>query len=283
MKKSKFKGKILENDQKKAVVVEEQKESEDINKRVSTKKGLAALIENVFRRTGDIAFIAFLVPIILICVFCLAVALTPGLVMLQAVGPHIAEYSLVVKSFFYAFTIALGFLAFIVTLIFIVPIMNYPIIPFVKPNRGAWFSVESMPWYYHNALTYLVRYTILDLITPSPLNVLFFKMMGMKVGKGVLINTSNVSDPCLIILEDYVTIGGSVYMMAHYGMKGFLIIDKLHIKKGAMVGLAAKLLGGVTIGEKAVVGPNIAVYPKTIIKPGEKYGVVGSSPTSSAV
>lgn len=257
-------------------------EYEDINQRSSTKTGLSALFENVFRKLGNLAFLLFLIPVIFVCVFCLAVALTPGLMLLQWIGPHIAEYSLLLKSFCYAFSVATGFLAFIVTLIFIVPIMNYPIIPFVKPNRGAWFSIESMPWYYHNALTYLVRYTILDLITPSPLNVLFFKMMGMKVGKGVLINTSNVSDPCLIILEDYVTIGGSVYMMAHYGMKGFLIIDKLHIKKGAMVGLAAKLLGGVTIGEKAVVGPNVAVYPKTVIKPGEKFGVVVTTTVPTA-
>lgn len=257
-------------------------EHEDINQRTSTKTGFGAVFENVFRRLGNFAFILFLIPVIFICVFCLAVSLTPGLILLQWIGPHIADYSLVLKSFCYAFSMAFGFLAFIVTLIFIVPIMNYPVIRFVKPYRGAWFSIESMPWYYHNALTYLVRYTILDLITPSPLNLLFFKMMGMKVGKGVLINTSNVSDPCLIILEDYVTVGGSVYMMAHYGMKGFLIIDKLHIKKGAMVGLAAKLLGGVTIGEKAVVGPNVAVYPKTIIKPGEKYGVPPSAPVQTA-
>ena len=89
-----------------------------------------------------------------------------------------------------------------------------------------------------------------------------------------MINTSNVSDPCLIELGDYVTIGGSVYMMAHYGMKGFLIIDRLVIKKGAMVGLGAKLLGGVTIGVKATVLPNVAVLPKTVIKDGEKFGMI---------
>ncbi|MGZ3788829.1 MAG: acyltransferase [Bacteriovorax sp.] len=254
-------------------------EYDDINARGSSKTGFSAALENVFRKFQTIGFLLCLIPILLVCVFCLAVALTPGLMLLQTVSPHIADYSLLLKSFCYGFVIATGFLGFIITLIFIVPVMNFPVIPFVKPYRGAWFSIESIPWYYHNALTYLVRYTILDLITPSPLNVLFFKMMGMKIGKGVLINTSNISDPCLIVLEDYVTIGGSVFMMAHYGMKGFLIIDKLHIKKGAMIGLAAKLLGGVTIGEKAVVGPNVAVLPKTIIKPGEKYGV----PVNTAV
>lgn len=257
-------------------------EHEDINQRSSSKKGIGALIENVFRKLGNFAFVLFLIPVIMVCVFCLAVSLTPGVALIQWITPHVSEYSLLIKSFFYALSLAFGFLAFIVTLIIIVPIMNFPVIPFVKPNRGAWFSIESMPWYYHNALTYLVRYTILDLITPSPLNLFFFKMMGMKVGKGVLINTSNISDPCLITLEDYVTVGGSVYMMAHYGMKGYLIIDKLHIKRGAMIGLAAKLLGGVSIGEKAVVAPNAVVYPKTVIKPGEKYGVPVATPVQTA-
>jgi hypothetical protein len=257
----------------KGLTLQNEIENDDINKRASTKTGFAAIFENAFRKLGNLAFLLFLIPIIGICLLCLGIALTPGVFFIQWVQPYISDFSILAKSFSYAICIASGFFAFIITLITVVPIFNLPILPFVKPYRGAWFSIESIPWYYHNALTYLVRYTILDLITPSPLNVLFFKMMGMKIGKGVLLNTSNISDPCLIVLEDYVTIGGSAYMMAHYGMKGFLIIDKLHIKKGAMVGLAAKLLGGVTIGEKAVVGPNVAVYPKTVIKAGEKFGI----------
>ncbi len=256
---------------------------DDVNAKQSTKKGFSAVLENIFRKFSTLGFLFFLVPVILVCVFCLAVSLTPGIALIEWIIPHVADYSLLLKSFCYGLGLAFGFLAFIITLIFIVPVMNFPVLPFVKAYRGAWFSIESIPWYYHNALTYLVRYTVLDLITPSPLNILFFRMMGMKIGKGVMINTSNVSDPCLIILEDYVTIGGSAYMMAHYGMKGFLIIDKLHIKKGAMVGLAAKLLGGVTIGEKAVVAPNVAVLPKTIIRPGEKYGVPVSTTASPSV
>ena len=79
--------------------------------------------------------------------------------------------------------------------------------------------------------------------------------MGMKIGKGVIINTSNISDPCLIELEDYSTIGGSVTMLGHYGQKGILVIGKVCIKKGAMVGLRASIFGDVIIGEHAVVAP----------------------------
>ena len=257
-------------------------EKVDINSTTSTKKGLAAIFENVFRRFQNLGFALFLLPIIAVFIFCIGVSLTPGIMLFQWAGEHIGDYHFILKAFCYGLCGGGAFIGFILTLIFIVPVMNLPCLPFVKPYRGAWFSIESMPWFYHNALTYLVRYTVLDFLTPSPLNILFFKMMGMKIGKGVMINSSNISDPCLIRLGDYVTIGGSAYMMAHYGMKGFLIIDKLHIKKGAMIGLSAKILGGVTIGEKAVVAPNVAVLPKTIIKDGEKFGIVTTNGSSSA-
>lgn len=257
-------------------------EKEDINSSNSTKKGLGALVENVFRKFQNLGFIFFLLPIIFVFIGCIGVALTPGFMLFQWAGPLVADYSIPLKALCYGLCAGGTFISFTLTIIFVVPLANLPCLPFVKAYRGAWFSIESVPWYYHNALTYLVRYTVLDFLTPSPLNILFFRMMGMKIGKGVMINSSNISDPCLIQLDDYVTIGGSAYMMAHYGMKGFLIIDKLHIKRGAMVGLCAKILGGVTIGEKAVVAPNTAVLPKTVIKDGEKFGVPVTN-NSSAV
>lgn len=256
----------------------------DINSSTSSKKGIMAFVENMFRRFQSLGFILFLIPIICVFIACIGAALTPGVMLFQWASNHIHDYPFVLKAFCYGLCGGGAFIGFILTLIFVVPIANLPCLPFVKAYRGAWFSLESVPWYYHNALTYLVRYTVLDFLTPSPLNILFFKMMGMKIGKGVMINSSNISDPCLIRLDDYVTIGGSAYMMAHYGMKGFLIIDKLHIKRGAMIGLSAKILGGVTIGEKAVVGPNVAVLPKTIIKDGEKFGVPSTpNPTNLSV
>ena len=245
----------------------------DINSSRSIKKGPMALLENLIRQFSTIAFILFLLPLVVLYVVILGFSITPAIYLFQQVNIWVEGYSLFVKSLCYGMCAGAGFISFILSLIFIVPLFNLPLLPFVRPYRGAWYSLESIPWYYHNALTYLVRYTILEFLTPSPLNILFFKMMGMKIGKNVVINTSNISDPCLIQLDDYVTIGGSAFMMAHYGMKGYLVIDKLHLKKGVMVGLGAKLLGGVTIEERATVLPNSAVLPKTTIGPGEKYGV----------
>lgn len=90
-------------------------------------------------------------------------------------------------------------------------------------------------------------------------------MMGMKIGKGGIINTSNISDPCLIEIGDNVTIGGSATLIAHYGMKGILIIDKLIIEDNVTVGLRASLFGNVVIKKNATIKPHEVVLPKSII------------------
>jgi hypothetical protein len=151
------------------------------------------------------------------------------------------------------------------TLIFVVPAINF-CLPKPKRGRMTWFSLSVIPWYYHNALTYLVRYTFLDFITPTPFNLMFFKMMGMKIGKGTMINTSNISDPCLIEIGDYVTIGGSATLIAHYGMKGFLVIDRLEIR--ARPPLAYELLSLVMLLSEKVrrLRPMMCYFLKLVLK-----------------
>lgn len=179
------------------------------------------------------------------------------------------------QAFFASASLGIGFFLGIFALLIIVPILNFPFLFLVKPYRGPWLSLESVAWYYHNALFYLVRYTVLDLITPSPISQVFFMAMGMKMGKGSMINTSNISDPCLIRLGDYVTVGGSVFMMAHYAQKGFVVIEPLVIGDKSTIGLNAILMGGVKIGKKVTVAPGATVLPKTVIADETKYGYEG--------
>lgn len=243
----------------------------DINEEKSKKSGFFGLFENIFRKFSTLGFLLCLSPIIILYILAISFSILPTILIYQTFKTHFINSSIIEFSLFISLTIGVGFILFILCLITIVPIFNFPFRFFVKPSRGAWFSVESLPWLYHNALTYLVRYTVLDFITPSPLNIYFFKMMGMKIGKGVMINSSNISDPCMIEIKDYSIVGGSAYLMAHYGMKGYLIKEPLVIHKGASIGLSAKILGGVTIGEKSTILPNSTVLPKTIVPDGAKY------------
>jgi hypothetical protein len=244
-----------------------------INDDRSKKSGLFGIVENMMRKIPNAGMLFVSVFILAMYVFCLGVALIPGTLIFLKVQSFTLDSPDFVKALGMAMSIGLGLFLFAFSLIFIVPLVNYPFIPFVRPYRGPWFSLESIPWYIHNALIYLVRYTILDLITPSPLSVIFYRMMGMKMGKGVMINTSNISDACLIELDDYVVIGGSASIMAHYGMKGYLIIDKLKIGRQSTIGLNAIIMGGVTIGENVTMAPGSVALPKTVISDGTKYGL----------
>lgn len=243
----------------------EKKERLDIHSTTSNRKGWLGFIESTFRKFQMVGFMLVMAPITLLYIFCMGLALTPGITLYNYVSEAAVNYHWLIKNACLGFSFAAGFAMYGFSLIFIVPAVN-KILPLkVKPQKSTWFSLSVIPWYYHNGLTYMVRYTFLDFITPTPLNKLFYQMMGMKIGKGTIINTSNISDPCLIEIGDYVTIGGSATLVAHYGMKGILIIEKLVIHDKAVIGMKASIFGDVVIGEGALVKPNEVVLPKSRI------------------
>lgn len=242
-----------------------EKEKLDVNSTKSSRSGLAGLMEGLLRKFRTASFMVTMAPIAVLYVFCMGVSLTPGVHLYNWMSEATIGSHSLVKSLSLGLSLAAGFFMYGFTLIFVVPLVNKLLPLKVKPMRDSWFSISVVPWYYHNALTYLVRYTFLEFITPTPFNKLFYQMMGMKVGKGSMINTTNISDPCLIEIGDYVTIGGSATLVAHYGMKGMLIIDRLVIHDNVTIGLRASLFGDVVVGRNVTVKAHEVVYPKTRI------------------
>jgi hypothetical protein len=244
---------------------------ETINDQKSSKKGAVGFIETSLRRFKSLAFFIALFPIALLYMLALSVAFMPTALIFSEIWGLLQNLNLFLKVLLLAVACSFSFITFVFTLIAVVPVLNKPFIPLVKPFRGAWFSLESIPWLYHNALFYLVRYTVLNLLIPSPISIWFLKAMGMKIGNNVVVNTGNISDPCLIEIDDYATIGGSVYIMAHYGMKGYLVVDRVKIGKASNIGLHSYIMAA-EIGESAMILPNTAVLPKTKIPAFAKFG-----------
>lgn len=245
----------------------------DVHSRKSDRIGFLGIFETIIRSFRGVAFLFAIAPMIFIYLLSFTLALTPGVSLTLWSYHFTADSSIISRALLCSFSIGLGYFIFGLSLLFLAPFFNKILFlnKFIKSNwRGSWFSLEALPWYYHNALTQMVRYTFLDFVTPTPLNVLFYKMMGMKVGKGVMINTSNISDPCLITLEDNVTIGGSATIFGHYAQGGFLILAPVVVRKGATVGLKASIMGDVIIGEKVTVKPHSVILPKARINKGDQ-------------
>ncbi len=242
---------------------------EDVLTTTSEKSGALGLAETLLRRFRTASFLIVLIPLVAVCAFCIGVSLAPALWIYHTVSEISLSWPTPIRFMALGCALSFGYLVYGLTLIFVVPLANFVIPLKVKEFRGPWFSLATVPWYIHNALTYMVRYTFLEFITPTPLNILFYRMMGMKIGKGVVINTTNISDPCMITVEDYVTIGGSATIFGHYGQKGYLVIAPVRIGKGANIGLKASIMGGADIGENAVLKPHACVLPKGRVRDGE--------------
>lgn len=241
----------------------------DLKSNKSNLGGVAGIAESLLRKFKGLAFILSMAPITLICIISFGLAISPSYFIVSSTYSFTADFGYFVQGVSTSMSIGLGFFVYGISLIFVVPFFNKIFFLNLKPWRGNWYSLQSLPWYYHNALVQIVRYTFLDLVTPTPLNILFYRMMGMKIGKGVMINTTNISDPCLITLEDNVTIGGSATLFGHYAQGGFLVIAPVIIKKGATVGLKASIMGDVIVGEKVTVKPHSILLPKTRLNKGD--------------
>lgn len=241
----------------------EKKSHEELGSGASDKKGIARFFENIFRKSNAIGYVVAMLPPAITYVICITLALTPGYIFLTETYAMVANSNILVQGLSMSLAFVMSYGAYTITLIFIVPFFNWLYPLKMKPFKGSWISLETLPWYYHNALTQLVRYTVLDFWQATPIIILFYRMMGMKIGKNCVINTTNISDPGLITLEDYVTIGGSATIFAHYAQAGYLVIAPTVIKRGATVGLKASIFGDTVIGEKVLVAPHEVVLPKS--------------------
>jgi F0F1-type ATP synthase membrane subunit c/vacuolar-type H+-ATPase subunit K len=244
---------------------DQDREKKDVLGAYSDLPGFTGMLETYLRRFRNVTFGLVLIGIAIVCFACMGVAIIPGVYFYHFVEQTTRNWMTIFRYAAVGFSIAAGYGLYGFTIILVVPLANF-LLPFrLRPWRGPWFSLSVIKWYCHNALNYTVRYTFLELFTPSPFNILYYRLMGMKIGKGVMINTTNISDPCLVTLEDHVTLGGSATVFCHYGQKGYLVIERVVIKKGATIGLKASVMGDVVIGEGVQIPPHTAVLPKSRI------------------
>jgi hypothetical protein len=242
----------------------------DVNATTSSRAGLSGIVETALRKFRMVSYMIALIPLYIIAIIAMGVSATPAVYFFKWISDLYTGQQDLLYYFIISCGLITSYFIYGFSLILVIPLFNF-LMPFrLKPFRGNYYSLETVPWYFHNAFTYVVRYTFLEFITPTPLCILFYRLMGMKIGKNAHINTTNISDPRMIEIGDNVTIGGSAHLIAHYAAKGFLIVAPVKIMAGATVGLKATVMGDVEIGEDAVIAPHEVVLPKSRIPAGRR-------------
>ncbi len=237
----------------------------DIHSIESESSGFYGFLETLCRKYKSLAFILAMFPTAMAYFSCLVISLFPGVSFFLLAIEHTTHLSLPLKGLIFSMTITLGIALFAFLLLMVIPIFN-KLIPLKKENwRGNWYSLRVIPWFYHNALVMLARYSVLKYFQSTPVINWFYRRMGMKIGKGCIINSEKIQDPCLIELGDFVTIGGSASIFCHYGQAGYLVIAPVKIGKGTTIGLKASIMGDVWIGENVLIDAHSVVKPKSRI------------------
>lgn len=254
----------------------------------SQRGGLAGAFETLMRRFKTLLHIALILPLYLVGCAIIGLAVAPGVLLVALASRLNQPIDGALGLFLQAWLVGAAIVAAIFLsgflLVLILPLTNFVLLwgGKLKPWRGPYYSLEAIRWYIHNGITYVLRYTLLEFFTPSPIAVLFYRLMGMKIGRGTVINSTALSDPSLVSIGEKVTIGGSVTIVAHYGQAGFLILAPVVIGDGATIGLRASIMGGAKIGSNARVMAHSVVLPKAEIPEGEIWGGVPAVKLESA-
>lgn len=240
----------------------------------SDKKGFMGVFEKTLRQFKILTQVLLALPLYVLASALIGLCLIPGLLIIRGALFLSNDFNFFLKLFLLGTSLAGSFFLSGFTAMILFPLANRIFVGSLKEWKGPYFSTESVRWYIQNGLLYLIRYSFLEFVTPSPFGLWFYSAMGMKIGKGTIINSTNISDPSLVSLGKRVTIGGSATIVAHYGQGGFLILAPVRIEDDVTIGLRAIIMGGSTIGRGAKVLPNSVVMPKTIIPDGEVWGGV---------
>lgn len=123
-------------------------------------------------------------------------------------------------------------------------------------------------------------------IIPPPLKKIFYRFMGGKFGKGIIVIGGKITDPHLVTVESEATIGDGAIILPHI-LSNFpsraVILGKIHIKRNAMIGVRTILLPGVTVGENSMVNSMSVVPMNTQIPDNEVWGGIPAKKIKSVV
>lgn len=144
----------------------------------------------------------------------------------------------------------------------------------VPKGTYPYVSFKGYQWASYNALILIMRYSFLNWIKATPFIVIFYRLMGMKAGARVQINTAIIGDCNLLTVGEDTVIGGDVTLIGHSVEGANLVCAPVKIGSRVTVGLMSVIMPGCEIGDGAMLAANAVLKKGTIIGPNEVWGGV---------
>jgi acetyltransferase-like isoleucine patch superfamily enzyme len=163
-----------------------------------------------------------------------------------------------------------GYFIFGLALVLVLPAARWATGCFGTPvGRFRYPSILAWRWASYNALTLMLRFSFIHWLRLTPLLNLYHRLMGMRLGARVQINTAVVADQNLISIGDDTVIGGDVTLVAHVAERGHIVTAPIRIGSRVTVGLMAVILPGCVIGDGATIASGSVLSKGAQVGPGE--------------
>ena len=160
-----------------------------------------------------------------------------------------------------AFALGVGYLIFGLAYLALVILIRHLIRFRSREGDYPFISSYAIRWAFLGSLVGLAKILILEHIKGMPVLNAFFRMMGARIGRNVLINTCNLFDYDLIDIGDDAFIGGDAVIIGHVGERGVLKIRPVRIGARCTVGQSSVVFPGATMEEGSVLGA-LSLLPK---------------------
>jgi hypothetical protein len=234
----------------------------------------SGVVDRFIRRFSAVSYGLAVLAIYLLAASALGIALIPSILIITRLAPPLWHMNAWACVPLLGLVIGASIFVWGFALLVVVAAYNFVLPTRLHPFDGGYFTGAALPWYLHNGLFYLVRFTFLPFVTLTPVGILFLRAMGMKMGLRPRITTENLTDVNMITLGDDVAIGGSAQIFCHYGGAGRLVIAPVVIGSRVTIGEKATVMGDVEIGEGATLLAHSVLLPGTRVPAGERWGGV---------
>jgi len=200
---------------------------------------------------------------ILIACVIYGLSLFPAILFVNYIFDISSMLSIELKSLVLGFSLALSFFIFGISLIILVGVIVRLLPIKTQPGVYSLSSLETIKWGLCGAFLKLVNLVFLDFITPTFLNIFYFKLIGAKIGRNVQINSININDPWLLEIGDDTVIGGSASINCHTVESGKLKLERVKIGNKCTIGAKSLIWPGCEIGDKSVIAARSVLKKKT--------------------
>ena len=196
----------------------------------------------------------------------------PAYAVFDQISAQFLTTSTFANYIIYGLSAGLAFMIYILSLLFFSG-MTQRIIHVRVPEDKIVDKLESWTTVRWAVCAHLHRCThpVLVHTIPSPICNAYYRLAGAKIGKGVQINTINLHDPSTVTIGDKVVIGGRSVINGHLVEKGQIVLARVKLEAGCLIGAGSTIQPGVRIGKGAVIATNGLVGKWKDIPDGEVW------------